>query len=217
MSKVTFLLFDDEPDVLDSLSALLKPNGLPIYSYRSGAHFQPDKELASRSVSIVDLNMPGGDGFSVIEKLQEQDPGAVFMVHTATATVSTATELMMKRAATILEKPSEPDEFIDWARRCVERVQTRMALVDLTDQINESLDVLSRKEQQIALRCAVYHENKEIAERSHLSVRTVEGHRMSIANKLGKTAAKTLYRQLAEYLINKHPYRLPALCIDDDS
>lgn len=215
MSKVTYLLFDDDQDVLNSLSALLKPSGLPIHSYRSGAQFQPDRELATRSVSIIDLNMPGGDGFSVIQKLQDQDPGAVFMVHTATATVGSATQLMMKRAATILEKPSEPEEFLKWSSKCLEQAQTRIGLVELTDRVNEMLQVLSRKEQMIALRCAVYHENKEIAERSCLSIRTVEGHRMSIANKLGKTTAKTLYRELAEHLINRHAYRLPPLCTDE--
>lgn len=216
MKHVSLLLFDDESEVLDSLAYLLKRLGNPIYRYASAADFTPSTALVQRSVSIVDLHMPGGHGGEVIDILQRKDPGATYLAHTATATVSEATKLMMRNALTVLEKPADPSELMRFVIKAITHVDRRVALLDMSDRIAGQLSLLTSKEKKIALRCAVYHENQQIADISNLSVRTVEGHRMNIANKLGKAEAKELYRELALYMINKYSYRLPNLFGDDD-
>ncbi len=213
---VSLLLFDDETEVLDSLVALLKGLKFPMYRYASAAAFNPSKAMVQNSVSIVDLHMPGGSGHEVIEKLQALDPGAVYLAHTATVTVNEATQLMMKKAITVLEKPADPSELIRYILKAIEQVKKRGELLALYERVNQQLRMLSPGERKIALRCAVYHENAQIAEASSLSIRTVEGHRMNIANKIGKAEAKELYRELALYMINKYPFRLPSLFSTDD-
>jgi DNA-binding CsgD family transcriptional regulator len=55
-------------------------------------------------------------------------------------------------------------------------------------------DKLSRREREILALLALGHTNREIAERVHLSVRTVEGHRARIQSKLHVTGRAALAR-----------------------
>jgi two-component system response regulator NreC len=60
-------------------------------------------------------------------------------------------------------------------------------------------DKLSRREREILALLALGHTNREIAERVHLSVRTVEWHRARIQSKLHVTGRAALARIARQY------------------
>lgn len=202
-------LFDDDPLVLGSLNSILISNGFSCVPCQDGDAISLNADIARHSTFIIDLAMTRTNGFELISRIQRFDPGAVYIVHSATASVSDAAHLMRANALTILEKPCDPDQIIRFTEIATDRVIERVSHLHKLRQIESALALLSKREGSIAFASAVGVDNHSIADIAGCSVRTVEGHRMTINQKLTRDGAKNLYKMLANYLLNAERLKLP--------
>jgi CheY-like chemotaxis protein len=72
--RPTVVAIDDDPKALELVSAALEPEGCTVLRATSGEDGVALTRLQQPSVVLVDLVMPGMDGFDVVARLR-RDPG----------------------------------------------------------------------------------------------------------------------------------------------
>ncbi len=109
---MNLLLVDDDTTLREVLSRALTKRG---YSVKSAANIIDAETFAKEfqfEFAIVDLNMPGGSGLTLIPKLCTINPGIQIVVLTGYASINTAVEAIKLGATNYLTKPADTDEII---------------------------------------------------------------------------------------------------------
>ena len=126
--KGNVLVVDDDTAVGDMLSSLLRANGYAAQTERSAAGaLRLIEEGAGRfDVAITDLNMPDGDGFSLLESLHERDSLIMRIVLTGYATKENAIASLRHGAFEFIEKPISAAELLAVVEKAIEHRQLRI-------------------------------------------------------------------------------------------
>ncbi|HSD67755.1 MAG TPA: sigma-54 dependent transcriptional regulator, partial [Vicinamibacteria bacterium] len=106
------LAADDQPDVLEALRLLLKPEGFELETADSPAAVLAAVESRELDVALVDLNYTrdttsGREGMDLLSRLQAIDPTLPVVVMTAWGSVDVAVEAMRRGARDFVQKPWE--------------------------------------------------------------------------------------------------------------
>ena len=73
MSQKTILIVDDDPDVRLGLRVRLKANNYNVIFAADGMASIAEARKRKPDLIILDLGLPAGDGFSVMERLEAND------------------------------------------------------------------------------------------------------------------------------------------------
>lgn len=111
MNKV--LIIDDEKQILDSLSSILKDDGFQVFSAREGREGLKLFDTVKPDIVLLDVWMPGLDGLQVLKMIKEKDNDAVVIVISGHGTISTAVEAVKIGAYDFLEKPLSIDKVLE--------------------------------------------------------------------------------------------------------
>lgn len=140
-------------------------------------------------VLILDLNMPGGDGFDVLHKARDVAPDVRIVVLTMHAQAEYVTRAVKEGADGYLLKDLAVQDLI----AAVDSVmsgrpffggQAQQALLGSLRGDASPLDALTPREREVLVGIAKGLTSKEIAAQFDISVRTVESHRASLMRKL---------------------------------
>ena len=115
---VHFLLVDDLEENLLSLEALLRRDDLVLLKARSGEEALEHLLRHDVALALLDVQMPGMDGFQVLESLEGALPSVIFV----TAHDRYALRAFEVHALDYLLKPFDADRF----RKAFERGRTQM-------------------------------------------------------------------------------------------
>lgn len=83
MSKETILLVDDEPNILDLASLYLKREGYSVDTSMNGLLALEKIRTTSPALVVLDLMLPGIDGFEICRKLRAADNQVPIILLTA--------------------------------------------------------------------------------------------------------------------------------------
>lgn len=116
-SHQRILLADDQPDVLEALRLLLKPEGYGIDTAKSPAAVLKAIESHDYALAIIDLNYArdttsGQEGLDLLKGIQGLDPTLPVLVMTAWASVDVAVEAMRRGAKDFITKPWDNNRLI---------------------------------------------------------------------------------------------------------
>ena len=118
--KPRLLIVDDDPSILESLAERFGARGYAVTTAASGRDGL-ERLRAGTDVVLLDLQLPHGDGLSVLRRMAEEGLEATVIVITAHGTVERAVEAMKAGAYDFLEKPFEPELVEETLRRALER------------------------------------------------------------------------------------------------
>jgi len=122
MGQKKILIVDDERDIVKALMIRLKSNGYNVVAAFDGAQgiFMANKEIPD--LVILDIRMPAGDGFSVVEKLKQSDRTDQIPIIFLTGSPETNAEerAMGLGARFYIKKPYDPEELLDAVKRALE-------------------------------------------------------------------------------------------------
>ncbi len=113
VEKPTILVVDDMPENIDLLVGLLKPH-YRIKAARSGeVALKVAQSLNPPDLLLLDINMPGMDGFDVFQALKQQPETATIPVIFVSAEVGEVERKQAEAlgAAAYLTKPVEPKKL----------------------------------------------------------------------------------------------------------
>lgn len=105
------LVVEDEAILAESISAYLQHHGHTSVVALSGEEGLRRAEEAGPDVALVDLRLPGMDGFEVLRKVREVSPFTEVIIITAYASVASAVEAMRLGAFDYLTKPLDLGEL----------------------------------------------------------------------------------------------------------
>jgi len=110
--EATVLVVDDEARMRKSVCDLLKAYGYHCQLANGG---EQALELLSRKeidLLLLDLNMPGMDGYQVMQQVQDGYPDTDVIVVSGETTFESATEALRLGALDFVRKPYQPDDMI---------------------------------------------------------------------------------------------------------
>jgi DNA-binding NarL/FixJ family response regulator len=191
------LMADDHHLILDALQAMMKDE-FQIRAVdnseafiNAAVEFRPD-------LAVLDVSMPGGDGFATARRVLERQPALPIVFLSMYADASYIDQAAQVGAKAYLSKQVPAQELISALRTVLdggtllthstpkteESAQSQPGKSELTARQREVLRL-------IALGCSA----KDIANQLNISVRTAEFHRAAIMQRLGlhSTAQMTRY------------------------
>ncbi|HEY8668339.1 MAG TPA: response regulator [Tepidisphaeraceae bacterium] len=147
------LVVDDEPMLIEMVGDLVGRNiscnlisAANIHEARHILETQPIELL------VTDVNLPDGDGMSLLPTLRRQSPNASAIVITGSPTVDGAINALRHGALDFMPKPFTAENLVDRVRKALERQEKiarndkRMTrLRDAVKRLNEARKVVSKK------------------------------------------------------------------------
>jgi DNA-binding NarL/FixJ family response regulator len=186
------LLGDDHHLILDALGAMMRDH-FDVLAVDNSQAFVNAVDEFHPDIAILDVSMPGGDGFITARKVLERRPELpiVFLsMHNEPSYMDQAAQVGAKA---YLSKRAPASELID-ALRQVLNGETLLEPSETASQSSSKGDLTARQREVlhlIAMGCSA----KDIANQLNISVRTAEFHRAAIMQRLGvhSTAQMTRY------------------------
>jgi len=146
MDAVRVLIVDDEKVIREGVERSLSGRNYIIAKAESGEAGIEMIEQNGYDVVLLDLMMPGIDGFGVLEWIKQNRPGIEVIVITGFATVSKAVTAMKEGAFDFVGKPFTPD----YIRIVVERAVAKISLEAETQRLREertlSLEAIQKEQ-----------------------------------------------------------------------
>ncbi len=194
-SKRIFLV-DDHPIVRRGLSEILQnaPDLTLAGEARSAEEALPAITEEHPDLVVVDLSLAGASGIDLIKSLSQQQPALPVLVFSMHDEDLYAERALAAGAKGYVMKDQGPTAVEEAIRRVLEGgIQLSGAMTDrlLTkmaggaEPASSPVDLLSDRELEVFERIGQGHTTREIAERLHLSVKTIETYRANIKAKLG--------------------------------
>lgn len=205
-SKIKVLPVDDHPVVLEGVRACLRGHDQfdVVGMASSGDEALAKSRKLSPDVILMDINMPGMDGFETTRRLLETFPKVRVLMFAGREDNDAVGEMIQCGARGCIRKSASTEELV----AALERVHHGETFFspDVAQTFFDDFVLrggkpaaptakrISERERQVLRLIVEGAANKEAADTLHISVRTVEKHRQRIMKKLGVRKATELVR-----------------------
>jgi two-component system KDP operon response regulator KdpE len=118
MPRPKILLVDDDPDLLRALRLRLRANNYDVATASDGYAAIASAQKERPALIILDLGLPVGDGFVVLDRLQNSDAlsGIPVIVLSARDPQNNEERSLKAGAAAFFQKPADNDELLNVIR-----------------------------------------------------------------------------------------------------
>jgi DNA-binding NarL/FixJ family response regulator len=197
MKKVRVLLADDHKVVRDGLRLLVDgQRDMRVVGEAADGKEALDKARELKpDVVVMDLSMPRLSGLQATERLRVEQPAVKVVALTVHEDAAYLLQLCKAGAVGYVLKRSAGDDLIQAIRAVAGgalHFDPAVANQALRGQVGEPPNKgglqtgdLSAREKEVLVLLAWGYSNKEVANRLHLSVKTVETYRLRVGEKLG--------------------------------
>ena len=112
------LIVDDDPDLLRALRIRLRANKYEVATACDGYTAIAAAQNERPDLIVLDLGLPAGDGFIILERLQDLDylSSVPVIVLTARDADSSKERVLKAGAIAFLQKPADNDELLNAIR-----------------------------------------------------------------------------------------------------
>jgi DNA-binding response OmpR family regulator len=135
MSAKKIMIVDDEPKIIRFIAANLKSLGFETVACQSGAEALEKMEAVDPDLILLDLMMPGMDGFEVLRRLRGYSSVPVIML-TARSNGADKVQGLNLGADDYLTKPFSLDELFARVNAVLRRLDGRMPAPSTVSELN---------------------------------------------------------------------------------
>jgi FixJ family two-component response regulator len=192
--EMTVFLVDDDAAVRDALGLLIRSIGLKTKLYGDPTAFLADIKGNETGCLVLDIRMPAVNGFAVQEQLGAMGCELPIILITGHGDVAQCRRAFKNGAVDFLTKPIDEHALIESLQKAIRNGQEQRVLKQQTADARARLQRLSARERSVFDLVSDGLPNKVIAERLHLSLRTVEAYRASVLEKLDAASIADLVR-----------------------
>jgi DNA-binding NtrC family response regulator len=150
MKNKSILIVDDDQIILDSLCIFLKEEGYDTQGVQTLKEAFESLQNRNYSLVITDLNLPDGDGFELLDIINNDHSQTVVITITGYGTIESAVQAIKRGAYDYLTKPIIDDDL----RLAVERALKQQTLMD------ENINLRLQLEQKYSLENILSHDYK---------------------------------------------------------
>ncbi len=149
---VKILIVDDEVNLLQSLSDVLRKKGYLVATARNGLEALEKLKKRYFNMAIVDFKMPKMGGMELLEVMKERYPQTPVVILTGYGTIKSAVDAMKKGAYNYLIKPFRPDEIILIANKIMEEENLREENRFLRQELEKKGEIITQSEEMRRLK-----------------------------------------------------------------
>ncbi len=113
-------IIDDDRSIRWVLEKSLEKSGMEVSSFADGSRILEKLETSTPKVIISDIRMPGIDGISLLEKINQKYPQIPVIIMTAHSDLDSALSAYQGGAFEYLPKPFDIDDAVDLIRRAIQ-------------------------------------------------------------------------------------------------
>lgn len=183
-SKSNIYIVDDDELVLDTLKRVLLFAGYDVEVFDTANSVLETLKDTQEGCLIIDLRMPEMDGLELQQQLQQQNINLPVIFFSGAADVESAVKAMQKGAFTFLQKPVSNDLLLETIQTAITQHQQKYSSSLPAKTARQALNLLSRRELDVARLTSEGLSATEIADKLYISTRTVEAHKASAFTKL---------------------------------
>lgn len=180
-----------------------------VFEAESGESALSMVKTSQPDVILLDMKMPGIDGWEVTRRLTKSNPKVKVIAVTALATEPLPARILQLGAMGYLTKESGAEEMAQAIRKVFRgerflsaEIAQKIAINSLQPAEKNPFDLLSEREMQVMLMVTRGQSVQEIAEQLFLSSKTVNGYRYRMFEKLGiKNDVELIYLAMKHQVI----------------
>ena len=196
-STFTVCLVDDDLSVLSALSRFLRGKGYDVRGFSLAQDFLDQHDPSNPGCAILDLSMPGLDGFSLQQALTDGGAPWPVIFLTGKGDIPASVRAMRAGAIDFLTKPARKEDLLlAISRAKAWDVQVRQARAELA-AVQSMIAKLTPREREVLSHVVAGRLNKQIAGDLGTVEKTIKFHRSRMMRKLGVRTVADLVR-LAE-------------------
>ncbi|MDP3851358.1 MAG: response regulator [Luteolibacter sp.] len=187
---------DDDESVRNCLERLLRSARFPVECFASGADYLSRKDHAGPVCLIIDMSMPGLDGFDLQRALTGRCEQIIFL--TGHGDVPMCARAMKAGAVDFLTKPVDDEILLTAVRTALERGRALGRTNAEQAAARRMIASLTPRELDVMHRVADGMLNKQIAAELGISEKTVKIHRGRMMRKTRSASVPALMRLLGK-------------------
>ena len=198
-SECKIFLIDDDLEIRESISLLLKSGGYNTESFTDVKNFLEDTNYNGAGCILLDIFLGGKTGLELQEEIETKFDRLPIIFITGFGNISISVEALKKGAINFLEKPIDEKKLFTAIEEAVNKSFALVTKHNEIEQIKSLISSLTAREFEIFRYIITGMLNKQIASELGIAEHTVKNHRLKITDKLGvKSVAEMVY--LAEKL-----------------
>ena len=203
MHSARILIADDHPLVVESIRQLLEPTFSVVGTVGTGEELLAAALALRPEVVLLDVNMPGMNGFAAARQLHLKLPNVKIVFLTMLAEAIAVSEGFRSGASAYVLKQSVSDELYSAVQSVL--ANRRFLSSGIDPQVHEAIECewsrpegyssnLTGRQRQVLILLANGRSTKHIADELNISTKTVEFHKANITHKLGIRTTSDLIR-----------------------
>ena len=185
MSDAAFRVYmiDDDAQILTALSRVLSLAGYEARGFADAETFLAQHDAKVPGCAIVDLSLPGKDGFEIQQALEDCGRPVVFL--TGRGDVSASVRAMKAGALDFLQKPVDAEVLLAAVEQARRVDNTRRQSLAARRDFEERMSRLTLRERQVMDQVVLGRLNKQIAGDLGIVEKTIKVHRGRMMEKMG--------------------------------
>lgn len=203
----TVYVVDDDASVITALTNLLKSEDYIVAPFTSPQSFLAQPLFSEPCCLIVDINMPGSDGFDVTRVLTERGYAIPTIFLTGFGTIPITVRAMKAGAYEFLTKPVDPERLLQAVAEALRISEESMVSSQEKRELTERHLSLTPRESEVMLLAISGLQNKQIAAEMGVSEITAKVHKRRVMEKMQVRSLSDLVRAAERLSIVKSASR----------
>jgi FixJ family two-component response regulator len=187
-------IVDDDAGMRESLVSLLESYGWTVHAHGSAADFLRVARRQEPACLILDIRMPGGDGFDLQAQLKQLGEDYTVIFLTGHGTIPLSVKAIKEGAVEFLTKPFTESALIGAVRLALTTEAQRWLQHEKALALRAQYATLTQREKEVFAAVASGRMNKVIAADLGIAEVTVKLHRGRIMEKLATRTLADLVR-----------------------
>jgi FixJ family two-component response regulator len=185
---------DDDESVRSSLATLLESDGYTVDSFVSATEFLMRAPNVGPACLVLDVRLPGLDGFALQRQLAEQGRSEEIVFITGYGDIPMGIRAMKRGAIDFLPKPFEDQTLLNAVAQAIARAADHWHNREEMARIRARIEMLTPREFEVLRLVIAGLLNKQIASELGAALRTIKTHRGRVMHKLGVQSVADLVR-----------------------
>ncbi|PKO56826.1 MAG: DNA-binding response regulator, partial [Betaproteobacteria bacterium HGW-Betaproteobacteria-21] len=180
----TVYVVDDDISIRESLSSLIRAEGMQVEVFASPLDFLALERLKDFSCVVLDVRMPGLDGLSLQDELTRRGWQLPIIFITGHGDVPDAVRALKAGAIDFLKKPFEDFALLHAITAALSRVSSEFHKKLESAELQARYDQLTPREKEVLAMVTQGRPNKVIAYELGVSESTIKVHRHNVMTKM---------------------------------
>ena len=185
---------DNDQAMLESLTWLIESVNLRVRTYKCTQKFLAEYDMEQHGCILLDVRMPIMSGPELQEKLNNQGGNTPIIFISGYVDVPLAVQTMKNGAVDFLLKPFNDRILLESINKALKLDKDTREKKYKNIEYKKNVSMLSQREDQVLKGILASEQNKIIAAKLNISLKTVEAHRASMMKKMNVNSVVELIK-----------------------